>query len=245
MITLQYSADIIKTDKFILAAEYLQSKDYLDKWGLEVAYQPEMNNDYGKLRLSAGLYTSSDAGSLFVAGAENGELDDEDQVGIETGITRIRHNGLGGYVQAQLKIHHLTYVFAYTQIADAWLEDSFAGDHGSTRFPTKTMGPELTNTGESVWLLKYQYDWKNVFSGLRTTIAYANGTGAENSVSKEQGIADENWLELDIKYKIPWAKGLKFRTRYRDYNSDKQGSVDGVKGDRSELRVYLDYNYSF
>ena len=122
------------------------------------------------------------------------------------------------------------YQQAIAKIDEIWLEDNFSGDHGRNPFPTRsTVGPDLTNTNETAYRLKLDYDWKDILPGLKTSFAIGFGKDAENSVSSSLGTADEDWREVRIDYKIPALKGLKFRGIWHDYNSDETGSVGRSK----------------
>ena len=133
-----------------------------------------------------------------------------------------------------------------SKFGDAWIEDNFDGDHGTTPFPTRTFGPDLNNTNETVWLAEYKYKWTSGrLRGLSSKLAYAKGSGAENSISSELGQANEGWWYTELRYRSPWAKGFEARARYRDYSSSVDGEVAGVASDRNELRLDINYKLAF
>jgi len=220
--------------------EYLESDDFMRKFGLRGTYVHMLADS--SLRFTGGVFTSSDAGSLFVTGSESGDLDDEDVTGSVAGVTRSEVDGLGGYVETAWKKGNVEIAGAFTVIDEIWLEDNFTGDHGRNPFPTRSrVGPDLTNSNEKVVGARVSYNWKDIVPGLRTDLAAAYGFDAENSANSALGSADENWWELRVRYKLPMVKGLSFTGIYHDYNSDETGRVDGVKQDERDIRLYLDY----
>ena len=234
-----YSLDSFRAD-----VEYLNAKDYLSKLGLKISNK--IRFDRSSLKLTAGLFTSSDNGDLFVTGAESGDLDDEDVTGSVTGVTKSKNNGLGAYIEAQWAVNNVELTAAVAKFDDLWIEDNFSGDHGSNPFPTRSrVGPDITNTNETAAKLALMYDWKDLVPGLQTTVAAGHGWDAENSVNDALGSADEDWREVVVGYKVQGIKGLKFKAIWHDYSSDEVGSVDGVKPDQTDIRVYLDYSYAF
>ena len=80
--------------------EHLVSKDYLRKLGLVGSYTFELAEKQ-KLKLTAGVHTSRDAGELFVTSSESAELDDEDVPGARSGVTRSDNDGRGYYLDAE------------------------------------------------------------------------------------------------------------------------------------------------
>ncbi len=233
-----------KFDAFTVETEYLNSKDYLSKFGLRGSYLTQF--DDSSLKLSAGVFTSSDDGQLFVTAAESGDLDDEDRDGAVKGETRSDNDGMGVYAEAIWKRNNLQLSAAISKFDDIWIEDNFAGDHGRNPFPTRSrVGPDLTNANETVAKVSVIYNWQDLVPGLTTEIAAAQGWDAENSVDPALGTADEDWKELVVTYKVPTVKGLKFTGVWHDYNSDEVGNVDGVKEDETDIRLYLDYSYKF
>ncbi|MDZ7843176.1 MAG: OprD family outer membrane porin [Gammaproteobacteria bacterium] len=231
---------------YALELEYLRSQDYLSKLGLRGSYRPDLDERYGGLKLTAGVFTSDSDGDLFVTGAEGGDLDDEDAAGAVPGASDSEVNGLGGYLDLEWTRNKFTAGVTLTLIDEIWLEDNFTGDHGTSPFPTTSRaGPDLTNTGEIVLGARIGYDWSDVIDGLSTTFRFADGRDAENSVSPALGTADEQWWEIDVRYKVSAFPGLAFRGIYHDYKSDESGSVDGVKDDDRDIRLYLDYTYKF
>lgn len=233
-----------ETGPFAIGFEYLNSQDYLAKTGLVASYKLELANK-SKLKLTGGIHTSSDDGDLFVTGAESGELDDEDVAGSIVGTTDSDNDGLGVYVQADWSIGNIALGGALAKFDGPWLEDNFAGDHGTNVFPTGGTLADFSNRDELVWMLEAGYDWKDYVKGLKTTVSYKKGTGAKNSHVPSLGKADESEFELDVRYKVAAVKGMSVRYRYLDYNSDKTGRLDGVKDDQTDHRLYIDYTYNF
>lgn len=224
--------------------EYLTSKDFLAKIGLVGSYTLTLANK-DKLKLTAGVHTSKDDGKLFVTASESGELDDEDVPGARAGTTPSDNDSTAAYLQVEWTHDTLKLGAALAKFDGAWIEDNFAGDHGTNPFPTGGVLADMTNDGEFAWMLSAGYDWKNILPGLTTTASIKRGTGAQNSHVAARGEADEQELALDIRYKIPAVKGLSFRYLYLDYDSDKTGRLDGVKEDERDHRIYLDYSYRF
>lgn len=235
-----------------VTAEYLNSKSYLSKFGLVAGYTIPI--DKNSLKLSSGLFTSRDAGSLFVCGAEK-EIDC-------TGTKRIENDGLGIYLDAELKLNNFTFGGAVAKFDGFWIEDNFAvngtktgsltQDHGSNPFPTSaSLGPDLTNNGETVTSFRLAYDWKNLISGLKSGFKYAHGSGAKSSNLANSAKGRENYREIDIKYSMPFAKNLALRYVYLNYDSSISGftTTATIKGlprqDWEQHRFYLDYVYQF
>jgi hypothetical protein len=224
--------------------EYLNSKDFLAKFGLVGSYTFNLANK-DKLTLTAGVHTSKDDGKLFVTGAESAELDDEDVPGAKLGTTPSHNDSTAVYLEGEWVHGGLKLGAALAKFDGAWIEDNFAGDHGTNPFPTGGVLADMTNDGEFAWMLSAGYDWKKILPGLTTTASIKRGSGAQNSHVAALGKADEQELALDVRYKIPAVKGLSFRYLYLDYNSDKTGRLDGVKEDETDHRIYLDYSYRF
>ena len=221
--------------------EYLNSKDYLSKVGLVGSYTFPLA-DKNQLKLTGGIHTSKDAGKLFVTGSANSKLDDEDKY---PAGARSDNDGLGTYVDLEWRTGSLMLGAAVAKFDGAWVESNFAGDHGKNPFPTGGVLADMTNRDETVWMVRAAYDWKDVVKGLRTGVSSKQGTGARNSHVRSLGEADEEELELDVRYKIPLVKNLDLRYRYIQYTSDKTGRVDGVLQDNTDHRLYLDYSYQF
>ncbi len=233
-----------KTKTYSVEAEHLVSDDYLAKLGVRGSYSIPLESS--KLKISGGVFASYDDGALFVTGAEGGDLDDEDVAGSTVGVTPSDNDGLGAYVDFALKKGNAEYSIAYTKIDGIWIEDNFSGDHGRNPFPTRSrVGPDLTNENESVVRLKFKYDWKDYVPGLVSTLAIAHGWDAENSADSSLGKADEDWQEIHLSYKPKAVKGLKLSGALHNYEADETGSVDGVKGDETDLRLYVDYTINF
>lgn len=232
-----------KFDAFTLETEYLNSKDYLSKLGVKGSYVTNFSDS--KLKLTAGLVTSKDDGDLFVTGAE-GDTDDEDRNDAVKGETPSSNDATGIFAEAIWSKNNFQLSAAVSKFDDIWIEDNFAGDHGRNPFPTRSrIGPDLTNANETVAKLAFSYNWNSLVPGLTTEIAAAQGWDAENSIDASLGTADEDWKEIAVIYKVPTIKGLKFTGVWHDYNSDETGTVDGVKGDETDIRLYLDYSYNF
>ncbi|MBR9869345.1 MAG: OprD family porin [Oceanospirillales bacterium] len=233
-----------KKDAFAVDAEYLNAKDYIGKLGLRGSYVTKFEDS--SLKFTAGVFSSFDNGDLFVTSSEKGELDDEDVAGSVDGVSKSSNDGLGAFLEAKWSKGNTQLTAAVSKTDDIWIEDNFAGDHGTNPFPTRSsVGPDLTNANETVLKLEVKYDWKDYAPGLVTSIAAAKGWDAENSANPSLGSADEEWRELVVSYKVPAIKGLKFTGVIHDYNSDKVGRVDGVKDDETDVRLYLDYTYAF
>lgn len=233
-----------KSGPYSVEFEYLNSSDYLAKLGLVGAYTIALA-EKSKLKLSAGLHTSRDAGDLFVTASEGGELDDEDRPGSIPGVTRSDNDGRGYYLDADWSVGNFALGAAIAKFDGAWIEDNFSGDHGTNPFPTGGVLADMTNNDETVWMVRAGYDWKDYVKGLRTTVKYKDGSGARNSHVGALGEADESEFEFDLRYRIPVVEGLNFRYRYLNYSSSKVGRVDGVLEDNTDHRFYLDYTYRF
>ncbi|WP_438628733.1 OprD family outer membrane porin [Microbulbifer sp.] len=223
---------------FTAGVEQLNSKDYLQKRGLRLGYQLPLGDS--SLELSGGYFTSDDDGELFAVGAEKGEMDYADGVEPE-------NHARAAYVDAEWKRGNLTLGGAFTAIRDdVWLEDNFTGDHGRNPFPTRSViAPDLTGKNEDIWQLRTAYNWTDLVPGLTTKLSYTCGEGAENTVDKSLGIADEWYTELDVKWSLPNVKGLSLRWIAHDYHSDETGTVAQVKEDEFDNRFYMDYVYKF
>ncbi len=222
--------------------ERSESRHFLVKWGLRSGYKWTLSNGQ-KLSVEAGYLTSSDAGPLFVVGAEADELDDED--GAATG-TRSRNNGAGLYGQITWNVDNWAFAVAASQFDDAWIEDNFAGDHGTNPFPTRSIiYPDFSNANERALLGRIEYNWRRWVPGLTTTFTYVEGTGITNSVDRSLGTATERYRDWYIVYQPGWLKGLSLQWRHHAYESKKIGNVDGVKGDDTDDRVFIDYTWQF
>lgn len=222
--------------------EHLKSDRFLSKTGLVGSYTLALA-DKSKLKLTGGVHMSRDSGKLFVVGAESSELDDED-TGAGVG-TKSDNDGLGVYLAADWKLDNLALGVAVAKFDGTWIEDNFAGDHGTNVFPTGGVLADMTNRDETVWMLSAGYDWKNYVKGLKTAVSYKSGSGARNSHVPSMGSADESELAVDVRYAVPAVKGMSVRYLYLDYKSDKTGNLDGVKEDESDHRLYVDYTYRF
>jgi hypothetical protein len=233
-------------------AEYLNSKDYLSKFGLVGAYTIPL--DKNSLKLSAGLFTSRDAGDLFVCGAER-ELDC-------TGTGRISNDGKGVYLDADWKIGDFTLGAAVAKFNGFWIEDNFAvdadrtgsltQDHGTNPFPTSAaLGPDFTNNGEKVGSVRLSYDWKNTIPGLKMAFKYSRGTDAKPSNLASDARGTEHYRQFDVQYTLPFLKNLTVRYVYLNYDSQIEGGTTGAtirgmpKADWEQHRVNVDYAYKF
>lgn len=237
--------------------EYLNSKDYMTKTGLVAAYTIPLK-DKDRVKLSSGLFTSKDAGNLFVCGAES-ELD----CGSLAQGTRMSHSGRGIYLDADWKVSEFTVGAAVSKFNGMWIEDSFSGnsatpnvngsgayitDPGTNPFPTSAaMGPDLSSNKEVVWSVRLAYDWRNFAQGLTTAFKYARGTGARNSYNEALGSGSERYSELDVRYAIPAVKGLGVRYLYMNYRTEKTGALNSITRnfDEKNHRIYVDYIYKF
>ncbi len=220
-------------------AEYLRSDDYLSKLGIKTNYDYKLDQNK-TVEFKAGLFGLYDAGQLFATGADDGVLDTT-----TTGVVD-SYNSVAAYVGTALHYQQSEFGLYYTKVGNAWLEDNFAGDHGANPFPANTIGPDLTNKNESVWVVEYKQKWHPFgVPNLKTRIAYAYGGGAENTISRHLGHGSEQWLETDIHYQFVNMPALKTRLRYRAYRSDETGSVKGIKEDQNDLRFTVDYTYHF
>lgn len=235
-----------------VTAEYLNSKNYLSKFGLVGAYTIPLS--FSSLKLSSGLHSSKDAGPLFVCSAEK-EMDC-------TGTGRIQNSGRGIYVDAEWAVNGLTLGVAVAKFDGFWIEDNFATnsqkvgsltqDHGTNPFPTgASLGPDLSNNGETVKSIRFAYDWKSFVSGLKTSFKYSSGSGARSSNLSNNAEGAEHYRELGVFYALPFVKNLAVRYAYFNYDSSvKEGSTSAtIKGmprqDWDQHRFYIDYNYQF
>lgn len=235
-----------------VTTEYLDSKDYLSKFGLVGAYTIPL--DKNSLKLSAGYFTSRDAGKLFVCGAER-EIDC-------TGTGRIKNDGTGVYLDADWKVGNFTLGAAVAKFDGMWIEDNFAvdaertgrltQDHGTNPFPTSAgLGPDFTNNDETVGSVRIAYDWKDYVQGLKTAFKYSRGTGAKRSNLISDARGSENYREFDLQYAMPFVKNLSLRYLYMNYDSHVEGgaaftTIKGMpRADWEQHRLYLDYVYKF
>jgi hypothetical protein len=229
---------------FSVNLEHLRAQDFLSKTGLVAAYSFALPNS-STLKFTGGIHTSRDDGKLFVTGSESAELDDEDVPGAINGVTASDNDGQGIYFAADWKLGNVELGAAVAKFDGAWIEDNFAGDHGTNPFPTGGVLADFSNRDEQVWMVKGGYDWKDQVKGLKTLLSYKSGSNAKNSVDSSLGEADENELAFDLTYQVPMIKGMALRYTYLNYHSDKTGRLDGVKEDETDHRVYLDYTYRF
>lgn len=221
--------------------EYLESKDFLRKAGLVGSYTFALP-DMSTLKLTGGVHTSQDAGKLFVTASASSKLDDEDKY---PAGARSDNDGLGAYIDLEWRTGNLMLGAGVAKFDGAWVESNFAGDHGMNPFPTGGALADMTNRDETVWVVRAGYDWKDYVKGLRTGVSYKKGTGARNSHVPHLGKADEDELDIDLRYQVPAVKGLNLRYRYLKYTSNKVGLLDGVLPDNTDHRVYIDYTYRF
>lgn len=237
---------------FSITAEYLNSKDYLSKYGLVGVYTIPF--DKNSLKLSSGIFTSRDAGSLFVCSAER-ELDC-------TGTRRLDNDGRGVYVDGEWKISNFTIGAAVAKFDGNWIEDNFAvdatrtgaltQDHGSTPFPTSAgIGPDLSNRDELVGSVRLGYDFKDFVPGLKAAVKYSRGTGAKSSNLINSAEGKEHYREFNLQYAMPFVKNLSVRYMYLNYDShiENRSTSRTIKGmprqDWEQHRFYIDYSYQF
>lgn len=238
---------------FQLDLETLTSENYLRKHAAVGSYtMPLQNKD--QVKFSVGSSTSANAGALFNCDAEK-ELDKI------TGQSCF-NKGRGIYLSTEWKSGALTLTGAVAKFNGLWIEDNFAGsnpakagsliqDHGTNFFPTgATSGNDITNDGELARMVRLRYDWKDTVPGLSTAVSYKLGTGARNNINPVLGSGKEKETELDIRYAMPFAKGLSTRYNYLKYNADVTGALRGIteggsKTYRRDHRLYLDYTYKF
>lgn len=235
-----------------VTAEYLNSKNYLSKFGLVGAYTIPF--DKNSLKISGGLFTSRDAGSLFVCSAEK-ELDCN-------GTAPLTNDGLGVYIDGEWKVSNFTFGAAVAKFDGFWIEDNFAvdatksgsltQDHGTNPFPTSaSLGPDLSNRDELVGSVRLGYDFKEYIPGLKAAFKYAHGTGAKSSNKENSAEGSENYRQFDLQYAIPFVKNLSARYVYMNYDSHvENGSTSAtIKGmprqDWEQHRFYIDYSYQF
>lgn len=231
---------VSKSTSISLNWEYLEAKNYLRKTALRVRLKQDLVN-HRSFKFEAAILSANDSGALFVDGA-NSSLDRDHN----SSNQRLKHNGWGAYLKGAYSRDGHAFGVAVTKIGEPWLEDSFAGDHGTTPFPTATFGPELTNQNETVWLVDYKFKWRSgTLAGLSTKLAYARGSDIENSISSDLGAAEERWWYAELRYQPALINGLEARIRFRDYQSDIIGKVAGVANDRHELRIDLSYKMTF
>ena len=245
----QYSHGPIQID-----FESLNSKNYLQKYGLMGSYTFALANK-DTLKLTAGLSTTTDDGSLFTCAAEK-ELD------YPTGTTNCKNNGKGKFLDLEWKTGSWAIGGAVAKFSGLWIEDNFAvsnvsrkgsliQDHGSNFFPTaSTSGNDMTNNGEFARMVRATYDWNLYVNGLKTTAKYKLGTGATNNYQSSLGSGRESEREYDIIYATPFIKGLTFRYNYLRYQADVTGTIKaisegGSKAFREDHRIYVDYTYRF
>jgi len=218
-------------------AEVLESKNYLRKFGILATLGKQIADT--ELQIEASVQSSNSVGSLFSSGVERA---------LDSGSQSEKHQGLGAYFTASLNVKGNALKLGVSRFKDPWLEDNFSGDHGTSPFPTRTFGPELSNKNETVLLAEYQHKWRSGFlSGLSSKLAFASGSGAENSAKASLGTAREKWFYAELRYKRSFDKQSKLdaRVRYRDYRSDIIGEVAGVASDRHEVRLEISYKLSF
>jgi len=240
------------TGPLSITAEYLNSKNYLSKFGLVGAYTIPFEKN--SLKLSSGLFTSRDAGSLFVCSAEK-EMDC-------TGTSRLQNDGLGVYLDGEWKVSNFTLGAAVAKFDGFWIEDNFAvnamktgsltQDHGTNPFPTSAgLGPDLANRDELVGSFRLGYDFKEFIPGLKAAYKYSRGTGAKSSNLNNSAEGTENYREFNIQYAMPFVKNLSVRYMYMNYDSRvANGSTTAtIKGmpreDWEQHRFYIDYSYQF
>ncbi|WIO73518.1 OprD family outer membrane porin [Porticoccaceae bacterium LTM1] len=233
---------IYKNKQLNLEFEHLNSANFLTKIGFRATYEWQLKK-HSKLSAQVGYFTSEDDGSLFVVGSESAELDDEDGAPIGT---RSSNDGRGTFAQLTYSFNNWIFSTALSQFDQSWIEDNFAGDHGTNPFPTRSIiFPDFSNANEQAMMLSVTYNWQDYLPGLSTAFTYVKGDDIENSVDVSLGKAEENYREFFIKYQPKWLKGLSIQWRYHDYRSRKIGDVDGVKTDDLDNRIFIDYTFTF
>lgn len=232
--------------------EFLNSKDYLTKYGFQISYP--IKTEKANMLLRSGAYFSKDAGQLFKCGAES----DLDCVKGE----EIDNNGRGYFFESTWKYKNLELGAAISKFDGMWIEDNYSTeslsgksliqDNGTSPFPTSTIiGPDFTNNDELAWMARIKYDWLNIISGLNTEFKYISGDGAHQS-NLNQGIeGKERYSEISIGYRMPWVKNLDFKYSYLTYHSnfDREELSQKINGllrnDWHQHRVALTYSYMF
>lgn len=233
-------------------AEFLNSKDYLRKYGVQVIYP--IKTEMGSVILRSGAYFSEDAGSLFKCGAEY----DLDCVKGQT----TDNDGGGYFLEGTWKYKNFEFGSAISKFDGMWIEDNYSTralnnssliqDNGTSPFPTSTIiGPDFTSNDELAWMMRIKYDWKNFVPGLNTEFKYISGDGAHQSNLVQNIEGKERYSEISAGYKIPWVKNLDFRYSYLTYHSsfDRENTAQKINGllrsDWHQHRIAVTYSYMF
>lgn len=232
--------------------EFLNSKNYLTKYGFQVSYPIKIEK--GTVVLRSGAYFSKDAGQLFKCGAE---FDLDCVKGDE-----IDNDGRGFFFESTWKHKNLELGAAISKFDGMWIEDNYSTqslngksliqDNGTSPFPTSTIiGPDFTNNDELAWMVQLKYDWQDIISGLNTEFKYISGDGAHQSNINQSIVGKEKYSEVSVGYRIPWMKNLDLKYSYLTYHSniDREELSQKINGllrnDWHQHRVALTYSYMF
>jgi hypothetical protein len=243
---------LYQTQNVSFSAEYLKSKNYLEKYGAILQYKlPVADNIW---RLSGGAFFSRDDGALFKCGAE---FDLDCIKGQE-----IVNRGRGYFLDLNWANHNIETGLAVSKFDGFWVEDNFSTysdrvnvltqDHGTNPFPTaSSIGPDFSNNDETAIALRLKYDWKDKIKGLKTEAKYIYGFGAHQSNISSALEGKEQFLDLTLSYVIPWVKNMDVRYCYLNYDSRfKNGQlgekINGMtRKDWDQHRVLINYTYQF
>lgn len=240
-----------QNSQWTVNTEYLNSADYLKKYGFIAGYKLPLKTSNLNFRFG-GLF-SKDAGHLFKCGAES----DLDCIKNKP----IHNHGNGYFLETTWQKNNLAVTAALTKINDFWIEDNYSTkslrnnvliqDNGTNPFPTaSTLGPDFTNRGETVWMARIKYDWKDYFEGLSTDYKYTSGHGAHQSNIMSDIRGKEKGSELGINYQIPYINSLNFRYSYVTYTSDlvrnDLSKINGMtRANWHQQRIALNYSHQF
>ncbi|RSQ71487.1 OprD family outer membrane porin [Acinetobacter baumannii] len=233
-------------------AEYLNSKDYLKKYGAIAQYKFPLHGLVWTF--NTGAFFSRDDGKLFKCGAET-ELDcvkGQD----------INNRGNGYFVDVNVAKNNLEGGIAVSKFDGFWIEDNFAvhsdrnsvltQDHGTNPFPTSaTIGPDFTNNDETAVALRLKYNWKDYVKGLKTEAKYIYGFGAHQSNISSDIEGKERYFDFTVSYALPWVKNLDVRYSFLHYESKFENANLGEKingmsrKDWDQHRVFINYRYTF
>lgn len=243
---------LYQTQNVSFSAEYLKSKNYLEKYGAILQYKlPVADNIW---RLSGGAFFSRDDGALFKCGAE---FDLDCIKGLD-----IDNRGRGYFLDLNRANHNIETGLAVSKFDGFWIEDNFSTysdrvnvltqDHGTNPFPTaSSIGPDFSNNDETAIALRLKYDWKDKIKGLKTEAKYIYGFGAHQSNISSALEGKEQFLDLTLSYAIPWVKNMDVRYSYLNYDSKFKNGQLGEKinamtrKDWDQHRVLINYTYQF
>lgn len=235
-----------------ISAEYLKSKNYLEKYGAILQYKLPVADHIW--RWSGGAFFSRDDGNLFKCGAEF-DLDCVKGQDID-------NRGRGYFLELNWLRHNLEAGFAVSKFDGFWIEDNFSTysdriniltqDHGTHPFPTASaIGPDFSNNDETAIALRLKYDWKDKIKGLKTEAKYIYGFGAHQSNISSDLEGKEQFLDLTLSYAIPWMQNVDVRYSYLNYDSRfKNGElgekINGMtRKDWAQHRLLINYSYQF